>query len=381
MLLDIEGELADHRGEVASWIEDLRADRTVVAVVGLAGAVGQIGHQAIVDVQLAAQHRAFVLAVHVGPVRVDQRIAARRARNGRTRCQADATRGAVNTVIGAVQIGRQPRTFAAPVQCQRTELYLLALLADGAVTITVGTVEADAELLVGTEAATHIHMGTELSIGGEIGTDPQQRLLACALGDQVDAATDRTTRRHAVEQRGGALQHFDALEHFRRGAVVGRHAAEAIEGGVAGVGGKASDRVVLAPCAGDAVAEHRGVGGGDDVGQVLGLAVADEGLGIADRTERRVHEILVAEQADTAAGGHLTAGIVAGHAALFLHLHRGQGGRRGFGQRGARCHQAKRERRCAVAPRQAVWEWLAAERGGSSDLWRGEGVHGHARVL
>ncbi len=182
-------------------------------------------------------------------------------------------------------------------------------------------------------------MGAELRVGGKVGTDAQQRLIAGTLGDQVDAATDRAARRHAVEQRRRSLQHLDALEHFRRGAVVGRHAAEAIERGVAGVGGKATDRVVFAPRTGDAVAEHRRVGGGDDVGQVLGLAITDEGLGVADRTERRVHEVLVAEQADAAAGSHLPARIVCSDPALFLHLHRGQGGRCSVGQGGKRGQQ------------------------------------------
>ncbi len=77
------------------------------------------------------------------------------------------------------------------------------MLAHGAIAITVRAVEADAELLVRAEPTAHVHMGAELSIGGEVGTDPQQRLIAGTLGDQVDAATDRAARRHAIEQRGG----------------------------------------------------------------------------------------------------------------------------------------------------------------------------------
>ncbi|KAF1055188.1 MAG: hypothetical protein GAK34_00588 [Delftia tsuruhatensis] len=152
-------------------------------------------------------------------------------------------------------------------------------------------------------------MGAQLRIRHEGGGQPRQRLVARALGYEVDRAAHRAAGRHAVEQGRGALEHVHALEHFWRCAVERRHAEQPAKRDIADAGAEAANGVVLADDAGHARAEHGGVGGGDHVGDVAGLAVGDEFLGIADGVEGRLHEVLVAQQAHAAACGDLAAGI------------------------------------------------------------------------
>ena len=328
-LVDIEGQLAHGGGVVARGIEHLGRDRAVVLVVGLGRAKGTVRGDLVGEVELAAQDRALVLAVDIRPVGVDQRVALGRARNRDARCQAHAARLAVDVVIGAVEVGGHARALRTPVQAQRAHLQLLVLVVDRAVAIAVHAVEAHAELLLFAKAPADVEMAAELRIRQIGGREARQRRVARALGHQVDRAAHRAAGWHAVEQRRRALEHLDALEHLGRGAVVRRHAGQPAEGHVVGARRKTADRVVLAPGARDAVAEHRGVGGRDHFGEVLGLAVVDVLFGIADGGERRLHEIPVAQEADAAARRHLAAGVGRGGARGLARY--GDGGQRGGG--------------------------------------------------
>ena len=176
-------------------------------------------------------------------------------------------------------------------------------------------------------------MATKLRVRHVRGGESCDRLVGCALGHQIDRAGHGAAGRHAVEQRRWALQYLDAFKHLGRSAVVRRDAEQAIHRHVGGARCKAANRVVLAPCAGDAVAEHRGVGGGDHVGDALRLAIFDELFRIGDGAERGIHEILVAKEPHAAARGHLAAGI-GGACSTFLPLHGHLRQGRGFSGRG-----------------------------------------------
>ena len=162
LLVDIEGQLAHGRAVVARGVEHLGRDRAVVLVVGPGRAESAIRRDLVADVDLAAQDRALVLAVDIGPVGVDQRTAAGRARNRHVGRQADAARLAVDVVVGAVEVGRQPRAVQAPVEAQRAHLQLLVLVVDRARAVAVDAVEAQAEFLLRAKAPADIDMAAEL---------------------------------------------------------------------------------------------------------------------------------------------------------------------------------------------------------------------------
>ncbi|MPN20980.1 hypothetical protein SDC9_168359 [bioreactor metagenome] len=76
---------------------------------------------------------------------------------------------------------------------------------------------------------------------------PRDGVAGSAFGNQVDGAPYRSSRGHAIEQCGRSFEHFDALEHLWRGAVVGSHAIETAQRHVGAAGREAANRVILAP--------------------------------------------------------------------------------------------------------------------------------------
>jgi len=86
---------------------------------------------------------------------------------------------------------------------------------------------------------------------------------------------------------------------------------QAIQLHVTGIGRKTTDGIAFAELAAHAAVENGGVARSQNIGQLPGLDVFNEGIGITDGGKRRVHKILVAEHADTAAAGNVPAGISA----------------------------------------------------------------------
>ncbi|CAK9134769.1 unnamed protein product, partial [Ilex paraguariensis] len=260
LLVHLEAQVCRVGAVVAGRVEDLDQVGPRGTVPGLAGAHGGIGRDAVAQVEFAAHHGALVLGVVEGPAGVEQGVGLGRPGHGQACGQVDAAVQAVGAVLAAVQVGRQAGTVAAPVQAQRGQPGLFFLVVHGAVAVTQHAVEADAELLALAEPPAQVDVGAQLRIRHEGGGQPRQRLVARALGHEVDRAAHRATGRHAVEQGRGALEHVHALEHFWRCAVERRHAEQPAKRDIADAGAEAANGVVLADDAGHARAEHGGVG-------------------------------------------------------------------------------------------------------------------------
>jgi len=199
------------------------------------------------------------------------------------------------------------------------------------IAVTVDAIEADAELLAFAKALAHVDMAAKLRIRHVRRGQARERLVACALWNQVHGAAHRSARRHAVEQGRRPFQHLDALEHLGRRPVVRRNAVQAAHRDIADAGTEPADGIVFADDAGHAGAEDRGVRGRDHVGDVARLTVFDEFFRVADGAERRLHEVLVAQHADAAAGRDLPAGIGLRQGSQARALHRdGRHHRRAF---------------------------------------------------
>lgn len=121
----------------------------------------------------------------------------------------------------------------------------------------------------------------------------------------------RARRRHAVEQRAGAAQHFHPLHADQRRRIARRQAIQAVVRHVVVEDGKATD-VELLPARIAAVGvAHRGVVD-QHIANGLCLLVVHQLGGVLGGTEGRVHHIAVAQQPDLAAARDLAARIGAG---------------------------------------------------------------------
>ncbi|KAF5291734.1 hypothetical protein FQR65_LT20412 [Abscondita terminalis] len=323
LALQAVGDTAEVDAEIAGRVDDL-ARAHVGVELGLADTGGGIGRQPLAQVDLAAHHGALVTAVVEGPGRVPRNVGLRRPGHGQAGRQREAPCQAPGAVLAAVQVGRNARPRAAPVQPQGGQAHGLVLGVHGGLAIAVDTVEADAELLVLAEAAAQVDMAAEVRPGLVAGSQARQGIVARALGHEVDGPTRRALGRHAVEQGGRALEHLHALEHLGRTAVVGGHAGQAVDRHVVHVGGQAPDGVALVALPRDATHEHGGVRFGDHLADVAGLLVGHEPVGVGDGGERCLHEVLVAQQAHAGAGADLATGID-GPAGLLLDGDGGQG--------------------------------------------------------
>ncbi len=90
-------------------------------------------------------------------------------------------------------------------------------------------VEANTELVVLTEPASHVHRRTDLPFGGEFGDG----LVGRPFRHHVDPAADTATRRNAIDHLARAFEDVHPLGHFHVDRVGGQNAVKAVVGNVA----------------------------------------------------------------------------------------------------------------------------------------------------
>ncbi|MNV19179.1 hypothetical protein D3C71_1100320 [compost metagenome] len=210
-------------------------------------------------------------------------------------------------------IYRGPQLAAPVVHGQRRSPQLDGLALGGGLPVTVDAVEAHTPLVVVAEPAAHVQVAAQVALGQVSGSQAGQRHIARPLGHQVDGAAHRAARprRHAVEQRVGALEHLDALGRFDRHGTVGGDAADPVEQHRV-LHREAADQKDVAPRGSVRQAVgHRAHGRvvGQHIGHGDRLLVLHEFGRVAGDVKRRVHQALRTQQADPAARGDLAAGI------------------------------------------------------------------------
>ncbi|MCY1425767.1 hypothetical protein D9M71_415640 [compost metagenome] len=151
-------------------------------------------------------------------------------------------------------------------------------------------------------------MAAGLAVGDEAAGDFGQRLVAGALGLDVDAAADAAIGRDAAEQSARPLEDIHPLDHFHVDGIGRQHAIETAEGHITVIEAETTHGELLETAAGGVGVTHGRVVR-HHVGQGPRLLVLDQLTGVGGDVEGRFHEIPVTQQAKAAAARHLAAVI------------------------------------------------------------------------
>ena len=354
LVLDLAGDKAPAQADLAG--------RGVVFALGIeAGGVGQArtvdhrgrgqrivflaaldtargpGRDLVVEVPFGACRRKQVLGIGIGPGLGVVGLVVRHVGNEVCARRHAGARG-LELVLLVADIGRHAHIARAPVEAQAQRREAAVLAVDGRAAVAAHRVQAQAGAVVGAEAARQIDRGRGLAARLHAQVDAVQRLIARALGHQVDrAAQVAAARGRTVEKSAGAMQHFDALEEFGRHILARQQAVQAVVGQVVRIHRQAPQHIEFLEIAEAARTAHGRVVE-QHFANALGLLVADQRIRIAGQLERRVHDVLLAQQAHAPALGNLPAGKRLGQAF---------GRRIGAGLDGHRLQRGRRRRLCA----------------------------------
>ena len=194
------------------------------------------------------------------------------------------------------------------VYAKRAEAVARGLPVDGGVAAVDSSVEANAPLLLFAVAAREVELRSESSIRDVAGGQARE-VFRCPLGHDIDRAADAPLRGHAVEEGSRSLEQLDTLER-RRVDAIGRHqTVEPVQGDFAVLDPETADgQRIVAVAAADRCA-HRRIGIRQHFRDAGRLLIADRLLRVARLAVRRVHIVLVAEQAELPAARDLAADI------------------------------------------------------------------------
>ncbi|MNF41940.1 hypothetical protein D3C84_229800 [compost metagenome] len=305
VFVPLEGPWAD--GETAAVIHHLhRVPQEVVFAVALAGC--GIDHQRFVQVQFAAQGAEAVLGIGVCPGLREVVVDVLGVGHLDARVQPYPLHRRVHVPFLVGEVQGQAGTLTTVVQAKHGGLPLQPLVVPLRVAGLAGAIEAHAKTLVIAEASADVDMTTGLAVGDEAAGDFGQRLVASALGLDVDAAADAAIGRDAAEQSARPLEDIHPLDHFHVDGIGRQHAIETAEGHITVIEAETTHGELLETATGGVGVTHGRVVG-HHVGQGPRLLVLDQLTGVGGDVEGRFHEIPVTQQAKAAAARHLAAVI------------------------------------------------------------------------
>ncbi|MNF53750.1 hypothetical protein D3C84_351510 [compost metagenome] len=303
----VAGKITGLDAEVASIVDDgdVMPEEVMVA---LASADRGIGQQRIAEVELAAQRAEGILGTRLAPgLRIVVTHLVRIRHPGIGTHQHPFLRG-IGIALGMPEIRRKPQPLSAKIQAQHGHLAVDALVVPLGIAGLLHAVETQAELVLVTETAADIQHPADLAVRGVAAGELGERLVARALGHQVDAAADAAPRRDAVDQLARALEDVHPLGHFHVDRIGRQDAVQAVVGNVAVEQTEAADGELLEAPAGRVGGAHRRIAA-DQVAQGARLLVLHGVAGVGGHAERGLHEIPITEHAQGAAATHLAAGI------------------------------------------------------------------------
>ena len=152
----------------------------------------------------------------------------------------------VDTDFLVTEIERGAQPFAAKVEPATEHQRAAVLAGDRHLAVAVSAVDPQTPGAIAAEAPGDVETAAEVLASGVAERGAGQRLVAGALEQQVHAAAEaRAAGRRAVDESGGAVQHLNALEQFRRDQLAGRDAVKAVEADVVAVQREAADHELL----------------------------------------------------------------------------------------------------------------------------------------
>ncbi|BAL10950.1 hypothetical protein BJ6T_56950 [Bradyrhizobium japonicum USDA 6] len=231
----------------------------------------------------------------------------RRGRDSYACCDQKRSRGRVELFFLIDEVERSSEFLTAIIERRGADMRLPVLVVQRRVTIVIAAIDANSEFAVLAEPSADVEMRAELGVRRVVGRNPREIDIRSTLRDDIDGAPDAAVRGHPVEQRGRALDDLDPFDVVGEDTVVRCDTVDTVEGNFTDIplaDRKAADEEGVEDAAGLAGETDRRVVA-DDVGYRAGLLILDLLRRVTGDVERRVHEILVAQQADLASAGDL----------------------------------------------------------------------------
>ncbi|MNX91257.1 hypothetical protein D3C86_1233300 [compost metagenome] len=303
----VTGEVTWQNAEITRVVGDRYGVPKEVMITFTRARTG-VHHDGIADIVLAGHRSEGVLGPRLAPrLRiVVANIAGVRNLSVGTHLHAFLRGVGVTLVMSDVR--REPQALTAKVQAQHSHLAVNTLVIPFGVAGLLHAVETNTEHVPLTKAPTDVHGPADLAVGSVVAGKRSNGHVGGALGHHVDPATHAAPRRDAIDQLARAFEDVDAIGHFHVDGVRRQDAVETVVGDITVEQAHSANGELLIPPTRRVGGANRGIAG-HEVAQGTRLQVFHQLTGVGGLAERRLHEVLRAQQALRSTACHLPADI------------------------------------------------------------------------